>query len=725
MNDIMEQAQETFITESLELLSDMESSLNQLASDPADNELINSVFRTAHTIKGSAGLFGFDGIVSFTHKVENMLDRVRDGEVAITAKMIAVLLDCRDHIEGMIEQVGSEGDEPATQARSQKLLVTLQDVGEPDRAPSDSAEQVLPSMVTTVADVSPLVKCDAGLQVSNDNWHISLRFHPDVLRNGMDPLSFLRYLATQGDIINVMTLSDSLPAAAEMDPETCYIGLEIVFNSDCDKQIIMDVFEFIAEDSHVYILPPQSKVSEYSAHIDKLITVDGHDRIGDLLLEIGALTVSEQKRALETQQAGDKNVTRKPIGEILVDQGSVHPETIDEVLKQQKTIKARKTKESTSIRVDAERLDQLINLVGELVIAGAGTNLLAQQVGSSELLESSFLISRLVEEIRDRALRLRMVQIGDTFNRFNRVVRDASRDMDKSINLVIEGSDTELDKSVVEKIGDPLTHLVRNAIDHGIESAEERLARGKPENGTVTLNAYHDSGSIVIEVSDDGGGIDPDKVLRKAIEKGLVTADQQLSRPEILRLILEAGLTTKEEVSNLSGRGVGMDVVKRNVELLRGSIEVDSELGVGTSLRVHLPLTLSIIDGFLVGVGDASYVIPLDSVVECIEHRESQHHLQHNGDYVNLRGEVLPFLNLRDLFQEQSEAVQRKNIVVVQCGGQKAGLVVDALLGEYQTVIKPLSAIFSKLSGISGSTILGSGDVAMILDVPALLKQSE
>ncbi|MEH6625553.1 MAG: chemotaxis protein CheA [Motiliproteus sp.] len=725
MNDIMEQAQETFITESLELLQDMESSLNQLASDPSDNELINSVFRAAHTIKGSAGLFGFDGIVSFTHKVENMLDRVRDGEVAITAKMIAVLLDCRDHIEGMIEQVGSEEDEQATQTRSQKLLVTLQEVGQPGSAPSDSAEQVPPSMVTTVADVSPQVKRDEGPQVSNDNWHISLRFHPDVLRSGMDPLSFLRYLATQGDIINVMTLSDSLPAAAEMDPETCYIGLEIAFNSECDKQTIMDVFEFIAEDSHVYILPPQSKISEYSAHIDKLIVVDGHDRIGDLLLEIGALTAPEQQRALETQQAGDKNVTRKPMGEILVDQGSVHRETIDEALKQQKTIKARKAKENKSIRVDAERLDQLINLVGELVIAGAGTNLLAQQIGHSDLLESSSLISRLVEEIRDRALRLRMVQIGDTFNRFNRVVRDASRDIGKSINLVIEGSDTELDKSVVEKIGDPLTHLVRNAIDHGIESSEERLARGKPENGTVKLNAYHDSGSIVIEVSDDGGGIDPDKVLRKAIEKGVVTADQQLSRPEILRLILEAGLTTKEEVSNLSGRGVGMDVVKRNVELLRGSIEVESELGVGTSLRVRLPLTLSIIDGFLVGVGDASYVIPLDSVVECIEHTESQNHLQHNGNYVNLRGEVLPFLNLRDLFQEQSEAVQRKNIVVVQCGGQKAGLVVDALLGEYQTVIKPLSAIFSKLSGISGSTILGSGDVAMILDVPALLKQSE
>ncbi len=725
MNDIMEQAQETFITESLDLLQEMESSLNQLASDPADDELINSVFRAAHTIKGSAGLFGFDGIVAFTHKVENMLDRVRDGEVSITTEMITVLLDCRDHMESMVEQIGSGEDEQAAQARSQELLVTLQEIGQRGSKLGDSDEQALPASVQALADIPAKVARDEGPLVENDNWHISLRFHPDVLRNGMDPLSFIRYLATQGDIVNVLTLTDAMPAGCEMDPESCYIGLEIAFNSDCDKQTIMDVFEFIAEDSHVYILPPQSKVSEYSDHIEKLIILDGHDRVGDLLLEVGALTESEQLRALETQQAGDKNAVRKPLGEILVDQGSVHRETIDEALKQQKTIKARKAKESKSIRVDAERLDQLINLVGELVIAGAGTNLLAQQIGNSDLLESSSLISRLVEEIRDRALRLRMVQIGDTFNRFNRVVRDASRDMNKSINLVIDGGETELDKSVVEKIGDPLTHLVRNAIDHGIESSEERIARGKPEIGTVKLNAYHDSGNIVIEVSDDGGGIDPDKVLKKAIEKGVVSPDQQLTRPEILRLILEAGLTTKEEVSNLSGRGVGMDVVKRNVELLRGSIEVDSELGEGTSLRVRLPLTLSIIDGFLVGVGDASYVIPLDSVVECIEHTESQEHLQHTGNYVNLRGEVLPFLNLRDLFQEQSRAVKRKNIVVVQCGGQKAGLVVDELLGEYQTVIKPLSAIFSKLSGISGSTILGSGDVAMILDVPVLVQQSE
>jgi two-component system chemotaxis sensor kinase CheA len=540
----------------------------------------------------------------------------------------------------------------------------------------------------------------------------------------MDPLSFVRYLATKGEIVNVLTLTNGIPSAAEMDPETCYIALEIAFKTDCDKQTIMDVFEFINDDSHVHILPPQSKLSDYAEHIEKLVALDGHNRIGDLLVEVGALTRSELEQALNTQKTGNNNLISKPIGEILVEQGSVHRETVNEVLKQQHKIKERKVNQSKSIRVDAERLDQLINLVGELVIAGAGTTLLAQQIGNADLLESSSLISRLVEDIRDRSLRLRMVQISETFNRFNRVVRDASRELDKSIDLVIDGGDTELDKSVVEKIGDPLTHLVRNAIDHGIESSEERRAQGKPEQGTVKLNAYHDSGNIVIEVIDDGGGIDPDKVLRKAIDKGVVQPDQQLSRPEILRLILEAGLTTKDEVSNLSGRGVGMDVVKRNVELLRGSIEVESELGVGTAIRLRLPLTLSIIDGFLVGVGDASYVIPLDSVVECIEHSDSSEQMQHDGDYVNLRGEVLPFLNLRERFQERSEMVRRKNIVVVQCAGQKAGLVVDALLGEYQTVIKPLSTIFAKLNGISGSTILGSGDVAMILDVPALVSQT-
>ncbi len=724
MDDMMMQAQETFINESLDLLQEMESSLNLLSDQPDDEELINSVFRAAHTIKGSAGLFGFDDIVTFTHKTENVLDQVRAGDVQIHELLIAVLLECRDHIEAMIEAIGNEPD-AELQAKSDLLVAELlkQAHGEDGAEPVDMDTVVAETPVTYQASVGR----EENLSVESELWHISLRFGEDVIRNGMDPLSFLRYLSTLGEVINVVTTVDAMPAAAEMDAESCYLGMEIAFNGDTDKSALMEVFEFVAEDSLVNVMPPNSKISEYAELLETLKESRGNNaRIGDLLIEVGALTQRELDQALAFQASCSDETAKKPLGEVLIDQHSVHPSTVNAALGKQKKIQERRSQENKSIRVDAGRLDQLINLVGELVIAGAGAGLKAQQSGDEEMLESVSLVSRLVEEIRDRSLRLRMVQIGETFSRFNRVVRDVAKELDKSITLVIEGAETELDKSVVEKIGDPLTHLVRNAIDHGLESPQQRLAAGKPEKGTVRLNAYHDSGNIVLEVSDDGGGIDTEKVLAKAIANGVVSPDQHLSRPEILRLILEAGLTTKAEVSDLSGRGVGMDVVKKNVEALRGSIEVDSELGKGTSIRIRLPLTLSIIDGFLVGVGSASYVIPLDSVVECIEHTEDADVVRdHGGHYVSLRGEVLPFLDLRQLFDEQSREGSRENIVVVQCAGQKAGLVVDALMGEYQTVIKPLSRIFSKLSGISGSTILGSGEVAMILDVGALVGEAE
>jgi len=730
MQDMMAQAQETFVNESLDLLQEMEASLNLLEDQPDDVELINSVFRAAHTIKGSAGLFGLDAIVSFTHQVENVLDQVRSGKVAIQTALLEVLLECKDHTEVMIEQIGEAAD-PDMATKSAALLTALlkQAQGSQDLSTTTSTAAGSKRQTVVAEDASPSpIGREESRSVASDNWHISLQFSQDVLRNGMDPLSFLRYLASLGEIVNVVTLVDSMPAAVDMDPESCYLGMEIAFNGDTDKQTLVEVFEFIAEDSLVNVMPPNSKVSEYAELLTKLIESRGNSnaRIGDLLIEVGALTQRELDQALNYQSGLPEGTVRKPLGEVLVDQHSVHPSTVKVALDKQQKIQERRTKESRSIRVDSERLDQLINLVGELVIAGAGTSLKAQQRGDEDLLESVSLISRLVEDIRDRSLRLRMVPIGETFSRFNRVVRDVAKELDKSITLDIQGAETELDKSVVEKIGDPLTHLVRNSIDHGIENAEQRLAAGKPEKGTVRLNAYHDSGNIVIEVSDDGGGIDANKVLAKAIANGMVSPEQQLSRPEILRLILEAGLSTKAAVSNLSGRGVGMDVVKKNVEALRGSIDVDSELGRGTSIRIRLPLTLSIIGGFLVEVGSASYVIPLDSVVECIEHGdELEVSREHGGSYVSLRSEVLPLLDLRELFGEEPRSGERENIVVVQCAGQKAGLVVDALMGEYQTVIKPLSQIFSRLSGISGSTILGSGEVAMILDVSALIREAE
>lgn len=391
-------------------------------------------------------------------------------------------------------------------------------------------------------------------------------------------------------------------------------------------------------------------------------------------------------------------------------------------LDKQKQVKEHKSNEANLIRIDADKLDQLINLVGELIIAGASTNLIAQRTGEADLLEATATMSRLVEEVRDSALKLRMVQIGATFNRFQRVVRDVSRELGKDIELAINGAETELDKTVVEKIGDPLTHLVRNSMDHGIEPAEVRVARGKPTKGMLTLNAHHDAGSIVIEVSDDGGGLNKQRILKKAIERGLVSEGDNLSDKEIYNLIFEAGFSTAETVSNLSGRGVGMDVVRRNITALRGTVDLDSVEGQGTVVRIRLPLTLAIIDGFLVGVGSAVYVVPLDMVVECIE-RTAWENAGGDGRYLNLRGEVLPFLRLREHFEVEGEPARRENVVVVRYGEHKVGLVVDRLLGEFQTVIKPLGKVFNRISGIGGFTILGSGEVALILDVPGLMGQ--
>ncbi|MEK7207107.1 MAG: chemotaxis protein CheA, partial [Pseudomonadota bacterium] len=306
--------------------------------------------------------------------------------------------------------------------------------------------------------------------------------------------------------------------------------------------------------------------------------------------------------------------------------------------------------------------------------------------------------------------------------RFRRTVHDLSRELNKEIELVIDGAETELDKTVIERIGDPLMHLVRNAMDHGIEPASRRGAAGKPEKGTVRLNAFHDSGSIVIEVSDDGAGLNREKILKRALERGLVTPDQALSDKEIHNLVFEPGFSTTENVTSLSGRGVGMDVVRRNVEALRGMAEIESQEGRGTTVRMRLPLTLAIIDGFLMGVGSASYVVPLDMVVECVELDEQ--HAARGRHYVDLRGEVLPFLRLREQFREEGQASRRENVVVVQYAGRKAGLVVDKLMGEFQTVIRPLGKIFANLQGVSGTTILGSGEVALILDVPSLIQRA-
>jgi two-component system chemotaxis sensor kinase CheA len=706
----MDDALQAFITESRELLEDMETALLAVEQAEEKDELVNAIFRAAHTIKGSSGLFSLDPIVAFTHVVESALDQVRAGKLQISVELVVLLLSCCDHIGALVQAVADGGNEGLSElaGMGEPLLVQLRAY----LTPKSTATPTAALVTGTQAGVDPIARIgESG--VSADHWHISLRFGPEVLKNGMDPLSFLRYLQTLGHISAIVTLADALPAPELMDPELCYLGFELAFQSDADKATIENVFEFVRDDCRLRILPPHSLLADYEA---LLAQQPGEmARLGDMLVRCGTLTAQELQAALHTQA----ETPATPIGTILVEQGSVQPEVVQAALTRQKTVKDNVAQESRSIRIDADKLDQLINLVGELIIAGASVNLIAHKAHIAELEESTSKLSMLVEEVRDSALQLRMVKIGATFSRFQRVVHDVSRDLGKDIALVINGEETELDKTVVEKIGDPLMHLVRNSMDHGIESAELRASRGKPAQGTLSLNAFHDSGAIVITVQDDGGGLKRERILAKAIERGLVEPGHALSDAEVYGLIFEPGFSTAEKVSNLSGRGVGLDVVKRNITALRGTVEIASTEGVGTTVTVRLPLTLAIIDGFLVEVGKSVYAIPLDMIEECVAYTAEPGH-----DYTNLRGQVLPFIRLRELFEMQGKPAKGENIVVLKHAGQRAGLVVDTLLGEFQTVIKPLGKMFQQVKCISGSTILGSGDVALILDVPALVRQA-
>ncbi|MYM41555.1 chemotaxis protein CheA [Duganella qianjiadongensis] len=704
----LDEALQTFITESRELLEEMENALLNVDLAGDQSEAINAIFRAAHTIKGSAGLFSLDHIVAFTHVVESLLDGVRDGTVSLNDEMIVLLLSCCDYLSELTDALaaGRLDADPDMAPQGEMLLAQLRrhmEGGEPE---SSEAALVLPA--------EPGVERIDQEPGHSDYWHISLRFGREILQNGMDPIAFLRYLTKLGRIVGIATVPDAMPPADEMDAELCYLGFEIAFDSNADRDAIAGVFEFVQDDAEIRIIPPHSKVSHYVDLIRAL--PEQGARLGEILVRCGSVTAHELAGALQQQSECSVAEAPQQLGSILVDGGNVPPVVVEAALAKQKQVSEQKAQESRSIRVDSDKLDRLIDLVGELIIAGARTSMVGQHLQNSELQECTSALSGLVEEVRDAALELRMVKIGATFNRFQRVVHDVARELGKDIGLIVDGEDTELDKTVVEKIGDPLLHLVRNAMDHGIEAAGQRLANGKPAKGMIKLNAFHESGSIVIQVSDDGGGLRKDRILAKAIERGLIDPERKLSDSEIYNLIFEAGFSTAEKITNLSGRGVGMDVVKRNIQALRGSVDISSDEGKGTTVTVRLPLTLAIIDGFLVQVGSSVFVIPLDMIEECIEYATEP-----GQDYCNLRGQVLPFVRLRELFRLDGAATRRESIVVLKLGNQRAGLVVDTLLGEFQTVIKPLSPLFSEVRCISGSTILGSGEVALILDVAALM----
>ncbi|CAD2256370.1 MULTISPECIES: chemotaxis protein CheA [Xanthomonas] len=656
----MNQLMQTFLAESRDLLEDMERHLLEAERGESSPDAVNAIFRAAHTIKGSGGLFDLPQLVGFTHVVESVLDLVRDDALTLSSELIALLLVCCDHIHALVETAAdpAHADADALAAEAEPLLAQLQ-----------TYLQASACGVTATALQHSTPEKQSGY------WRITLKLFADALRYGNSPLKLIRNLRGLGSVESISTDVSQLPSFEALDPEANYLGFQILLRSDADRAAIEDVFEFVREDCDLEILSVPAPMDASAVPASEPVAA-----AAPVVGTLAAVPAAAPARA--PQDTGARNT------------------------------------DARSIRVDADKLDRMIDLVGELIIAVAGTNANAQRTGDAQLLESASILAGLVEEVRESALQLRMVKIGGTFSRFQRVVHDVARELGKDIALVVAGEDTELDKSVVEKIGDPLTHLVRNAMDHGIEPADVRVARGKPARGTVGLNAYHDSGSIVIQITDDGGGLNRDRILAKALERGLIEPGRQLSDREVFAMIFEPGFSTAEKVTNLSGRGVGMDVVKRNITALRGTVEIDSSAGVGTTISVRLPLTLAIINGFQVGVGKSVFVVPLDVVEECVEFTPD-----YASDYIDLRGSVLPYVRLRELFALGGRTPARESIVVIRQGAQRFGLVVDTLLGEWQTVIKPLSKVFAQVKGISGSSILGSGDVALILDVPSLLQQ--
>ncbi len=694
-----------FLEEAKDLIQQAETALLALDNGEEDTELLNGLFRAIHTLKGSAGLFSLDDFVAFTHHQESLIMQVRDQSGVLNRQQISALLSGLDVLSNEIELL-TTGAAPSPLVQQHSAQFSL-----------------LQSLVSSTSQATPAVIEPAFSKVERDSrslcaasWHISLRFDANLFEFGFDPASFLRYLCKLGSISHIQLIQTGLPDWSEFLAEQCYIGIEVDLLTQAGKSEIEEVFEFIQELAQIRILPPESRTQDYLQLIADL--PEDKELLGEILIQSGLLTEHELKQGLILQA---EHPEKARLGQLLVDEGIVPPAMVNQALQKQIQIREKRHADSAFIKVSAQKLDELINLVGELVIASAGGEMLARSKADRELLASVAAINRHVEQIRESALRLRMVEIGETFIRFQRLVRDASQELGKSITLTIDGAETELDKSVVERISEPLTHLVRNAVDHGIETGEQRVAQGKPSQGHIRLNAYHESGSIVIEVHDDGRGLDAERIRQKAIAKGLIDKNTLLDEQSLYQLIFEPGFSTADCVSNLSGRGVGMDVVRRNVEALRGTIELNSKPGAGCCVQIRLPLTLAIIDGFLVSVGDTPLVIPLDMVTECLEATHLEESVAY--DYRELRGRPLPIIHLRHHFSIPGNHSKRQNIVVVSHGKQQLGLIVDQLLGEQQIVIKPLGTLFSQLKDISGSSILGSGQVALILDIQGMLQK--
>ncbi len=700
---------ESFKEEAYELLNELEGDLLELEENPDSVEQVSSIFRSMHTIKGSAAMFGFQHISEFAHDIENRLDEVREGNLAVSQELIDLILKARDHIRLLLE----EDDPPPKdlQDASAAILEEVHHLGgaRPDQGITVPTEEPGDLGRIGAEEAAGAVGGEAGEAGPDEldhrvTYRVEFRPRPEIYLSGSRPLLLLQELSELGDY-SAVPYTEGIPPLDEVDPESCLISWDAFVTTTKPRNALEDIFLFVQDTADVRI----SVADEFADEEDA-----PSPRIGEILRSRGAA----DEIVIEQVARGQRR-----LGELLVEKG-VDPHAVEGALKEQQHVsrareRAHEDLASSSIRVNAEKLDNLVDLVGELVTLQARLSQTATELKRADLTSVAEGVERLTNELRDSTMSIRMVPIGTTFSRFRRVVRDLGQELGKEVEMVTSGGETELDKTVIDRLNEPLVHIIRNAIDHGVESPDERERAGKPRKGTLTLSAEHVGASVVIRIADDGKGFDPRGIIDHARARGVVDAGTEISEEEAYQLVFQPGFSTVDSVTSVSGRGVGMDVVKREIEGFGGSVSVESERGAGSAIVLTIPLTLAIIDGLLVEVADESYVFPLGAVEECIELGAEEQRC--NGqDIINNRGEVLPYVRLRSIFDFAESEKTIEQVVVVNSPAGKVGFVVDEIVGDFQTVIKNLGKLYRDIEGISGATILGDGSVAFILDIRRL-----
>jgi len=681
-----------FREEAAERLAELEETMLELENRPDDPDLIAAAFRALHTIKGSGGMFGFHEIESFTHDIENVYDRVRDGEIQVSPELIALTLAAHDQIKRMLTDSGAD---PGSSRTQKEIAAAFKGLLPGEKQPASSREEAPP-------------------EASGGQATYRIRFKPtvDIFHSGTNPLLLLDELRELGDG-QVVAHNADMPALEEMDPESCYTSWDIILTTDKGENAIQDIFIFVEDSCDISI-----KIVEADSGLEG---EPAEKKLGEILVDRGDIRQEELQAFLTRSEK---------IGQRMQKAGLVPPDRIQSALAEQQQVRKlkdmrRKSDSIQSIRVPSHKLDKLVDLVGELVTGQARLSQLAVSQHDPSLISVAEEIERLTAELRDNTMSVRMLNFGTTFNKFKRLVRDLARELGTEAELTTEGGETELDKTVIDQLNDPLVHILRNAVDHGIESAAERRAAGKPVKGRIHLSAGYSGAHVLIRIRDDGAGMDVAAIRAKAIEKGLVAADARLSDNEVFGLIFEPGFSTATAVTNVSGRGVGMDVVRRTIESMRGSVEVDSRKGLGSTITIKLPLTLAIIDGLLVKVGPERFIVPLSAVAECIELTRDDIARHHGRHITQVRGQIVPYIRLREQFGIGGELPAIEQVVIIEIDRMRIGFVVDAVIGQHQTVIKNLSRIYRNVQTISGATIMADGSVVLILDISRYLHLAE